>query len=79
MTSTRDELERFQQFAADRLATAASEPSFDELFLEWQDRRERETVNQAIRRGLADADAGRHEPIEQAMAAIREEFGFTKK
>ena len=79
MTTTREELESFHQFAAKRLAIGAAEPSFDELLIEWQDLQDREAINEAIRRGIADLDAGRHEPAEQVMAALREEFGFNRK
>jgi predicted transcriptional regulator len=40
---------------------------------------ERESVNQAIRRGLADFEAGRHQPADEVMAEIRKEFGFDRK
>ena len=76
MSATRDQLESFQKFAAERLAAGGVEPSFDELLIEWQDLHDREEINEAIRRGIADADAGRHQPAEQVMAELREEFGF---
>lgn len=79
MSATRDQLESFQQFAAKRLASAVVEPSFDELLIEWQDLQEREEIDEAIRRGIADFKAGRHEPAEQVMASLREEFGFKCK
>ena len=43
---------------------------------EWADSRDRPAINEAIRCGLADVDAGRHEPADQAMEKIRNEFGF---
>lgn len=78
MSATRDQLESFQQFAANRLATADVEPSFDELLIEWQDLQEREEINEAIRRGIADFEAGRHESAEKVMADLREEFGLSR-
>lgn len=79
MSATRDLLESFQQYAASRLATANVEPSFDELLIEWQSLQEREEVNEAIRRGIADFRAGRHEPAEKVMADLREEFGLKRE
>lgn len=79
MSATRDQLESFQQFAAKRLATADVEPSFDELLFEWQDLQDREEINEAIRRGIADFKAGLHEPAEKVMADIREEFGLNRQ
>ena len=79
MSTTREELDQFHQFAAERLAQNESRASLDELLSEWQDAREREVINAAIRRGLADVEAGRHEPAEKAMKDIRQEFGFSRE
>ena len=79
MASIREDLESFQHFANERLANGDSGASLDDLFTEWHERRTREEVNQAIRQGLADIDAGRHESAEGAMESIREQFGFAKE
>ena len=79
MATVREELESFHRFAAERLESETTEPSFGELLVEWQERRERDSVNAAIRRGLADVEAGRVEPSDQAMESIRQEFGFAKR
>ncbi|MBI2825195.1 MAG: hypothetical protein HYX69_10965 [Planctomycetia bacterium] len=50
----------------------------DELFMEWSDSRSRDEVNDAIRRGLADIEAGRHQPANDAMESIRQQFGLSK-
>ena len=79
MSTIRDDLNSFNQFAAARLAAPDSLASIDELFSEWYDFRDREQINQAIRQGLADVAAGRYQPAEQAMDAIRQEFGLGDK
>jgi predicted transcriptional regulator len=79
MATTREELESFHQYAARRLNASASEPSLDDLLMEWVDDRERPMIDDAIRRGLADVDAGRHEPADEVMEEIRHEFGFPKE
>lgn len=79
MATTSEELESFHQYAARRLKDAGSELSLDDLLTEWADSRDREAINEAIRRGLADVDAGRHEPADEAMEKIRREFGFPEK
>jgi predicted transcriptional regulator len=76
MATTGEELENFHQFAARRLKDDSAEPSLDDLLMGWADTRDRVAINEAIRRGLADVDAGRHDPAEQAMEKIRQEFGF---
>jgi len=75
MTVTQAELDDFHRFASARVG-AAAEMSWDELFIEWQSTRDRDATNQAIREGLADVDAARHQPAEEAMEEIRREFGF---
>lgn len=79
MSSTREDLDSFHQFAAERLASGKSAASLDDLFTEWHDRRARSEINQAIRQGLADVDAGRYEPADEAMETIRQQFGFAKE
>jgi hypothetical protein len=79
MSSIRDDLDNFNQFAAERLAAGDSAASLDELFMQWHDRRDRDAIDRAIRRGLADVDAGRFKPADQAMETVRKDFGFPKE
>lgn len=79
MSTSLEELESFHEYAAGRLAEGASQASLDELLMEWQDRRDGEAINAAIRRGLADVDAGRYEPAEQSIQALGREFGLSKE
>ncbi len=74
MASVREEVDSFHRYAAARLSDEGPEPSFAELYLEWQDRHERESINRAIRAGIADVDAGRVYPARAAMEEIRKEF-----
>ncbi len=76
MSRVREDLESFHQFAVNRLAERAPVISLTELFAEWYDLRERESVNEAIREGLADVAAGRVVPAREAVQEIRKEFGF---
>jgi predicted transcriptional regulator len=79
MSSTRDDLHSFHQFVEERLAANDAVASLDELFTQWHDRQCRSDVNDAIRRGLADVEAGRFVPADQAMEKIRQQFGFAKE
>ena len=79
MSSTHEDLDSFNRFAAGRLAGGESPPSLDDLFMEWHDSRARDEINEAIRRGLTDVEAGRYEPADKAMETIRQQFGFTKE
>jgi hypothetical protein len=79
MATTRENLESFHEYAAARLMDAESDLSFDDLLWEWSDIRDRQLINNAIRRGLADVEAGRYESADLAMEKIRNEFGIPKK
>lgn len=79
MSSTREELESFQEFANKKLTSGQLNESLDELFTQWHDHRCRNEVNEAIRRGLSDVAAGRHAPVREAMEAIRKEFDFANE
>ena len=79
MASIHEDLASFQMFANERLANGGGGISLDDLFTEWHEQRAREEVNQAIRQGLADIDAGRHESAEVVMESIREQFGFATR
>ena len=75
MPATLEELDSFREYAAGRLKDGTT-ASLDELLMEWADRRDRAAINHAIDRGLADVEAGRYEPADQAMEKIRREFGI---
>ncbi len=76
MSSTREDLDSFHQFAADRLTGGESTASLGELFMQWHDSRSRDEINDAIRRGLDDVDAGRYRPADESIESIRQQFGF---
>ena len=75
MSTVREDFERFQHFVDERLARG-NDATLDELFDQWQDSQLRDEINVAIRRGLADVDAGRHQDAAEAMTAIRQELSL---
>jgi hypothetical protein len=70
MTVTKDELDRFGRFAADELKRGSA-ISLEELVVLWRTR-QREDVNDAIRQGLDEADAGLGRPLDDFMSEFRE-------
>ena len=64
MAITQDDLQSFNQFATERLKNGDA-GSLEELVQQWRVVREREEVNAAIRRGIADVDAGRTRPLDE--------------
>ena len=76
MPTIHQDSESFHHFAIVRLARAPAVQSFDELFVEWRDSQSQDEINEAIRCGLADIEAGRYEPAEKSAQRVRERFGF---
>lgn len=70
MSVTQGDLDDFQRFASERLAGQGAE-SLGELLREWEAARERREVIDSVRRGLADVDAGRTRPAQDALDDLR--------
>jgi predicted transcriptional regulator len=70
----------FHDFLGAKLSDRPTNLTLDEALLLWeaenQSELERAETLQAIRDGLADADAGRVKDAREAIAEIRERFGF---
>ena len=77
--TTRQELDSFQRFAAERLSQPDCAATLDELFTQWHDAQSREEIDQAIERGLADVDAGRFQPASTVTQALAKRFGISKE
>lgn len=71
MTVTRQDLDSFHQFAADRLGISGSGITMDDLVIEWDSSRSRDEINAAISEGLADIEAGRHRPAGEVSEELR--------
>ena len=69
MPVTRDDIQDFNRFVDERLANGGAN-SLRELVAKWEERQE---VNAAIRRGIADVDAGRTEPFFESQDQFRQE------
>jgi predicted transcriptional regulator len=74
--TTREQLDSFQRFASEQLAQPNCSATLDELFMHWHDKQLRAEIDEAIKEGLADVDAGRTQPADSAMSAIAQRFGF---
>lgn len=62
MADLRADFESFALFVNQPIAVGTSAESLDELLMQWQDERDRESINAAIRRGLDDVANGRYRP-----------------
>ena len=78
MSVTPTELEAFHRFGTEQLAKGDRDLSWDDLMILWESRKNRESVNAAIREGIADIEAGRYEPLDDAMKSMRDEFGISE-
>jgi predicted transcriptional regulator len=76
MTVSQTELDSFHTFATHVIAQSGSKLSLEDLIQQWYAEREREETLASIRRGVADADAGRVRDIGDVDAEIRSALGF---
>jgi hypothetical protein len=76
MATTRDELERFHQFAIGQLERSESSPDLDELGVSWCDTERRGEINDIIRQGLADLEAGLGRPAELVNGELERKYGL---
>lgn len=70
MSVTQTDLDDFRRFASERLATRGAN-SLADLLREWEAARERVETLDSIRRGLANADAGRIRPTQDVLDELR--------
>ena len=76
MALTQDELHSFNQFAVEMLKKG-DPGSLEELVRHWRAAREREDVNTAIQRGIADVDAGRTRPLDDFWDEFSEKHNIS--
>ena len=76
MPITAEQLDEFHRFGNDQLSSGRGDLTWDELFVLWESRENSNDIDAAIRQGTADVDAGRFEPIGDALADLRSEFGI---
>jgi hypothetical protein len=70
-----NDLQAYKCFIDDQLASHDAIPTVDEVIARWEHENEsndeREQTLEAIRRGLADIEAGRVVPAREEMAGLR--------
>lgn len=76
MTVNQSDLDGFHHFATDLLAQAGRELSLEELVNKWRAERAHAETVESVRRGVADAEAGRMHDLADVDAKIRTELGF---
>ena len=78
MPVTKEELERFHQFAAEKLDNGGSQSSLEDLVTLWRQEREHAETVDDIRQGVKDADAGNAQPLQEAFDDVRRDLGLAK-
>ena len=79
MTVTQSDLNNFHDFATHLLAQTGRELSLEELVTQWQSERDQAETVASVRRGVADAEAGRVHDLADVDAVIRRELGFSHR
>jgi hypothetical protein len=75
MMISQNDLDNFHLFATNEIARAGREVSLEELVSQWRAQVDVGTV-ESVRRGMADAEAGRTQTLSDVDARIRTELGF---
>jgi predicted transcriptional regulator len=70
------DLDDFHHFASQELAHPSRALSLEDLVRQWNAQREQAETIASVRRGVADAEAGRVRDAGDVDAAIRAELGF---
>jgi predicted transcriptional regulator len=78
MPVTQDQIDDFHQFATARLKSGGTELTIDDLLIEWDSTRNRDEINEAIREGLADIEAGRTRPAAEVTEELRRKYNITE-
>jgi predicted transcriptional regulator len=76
MTISQSDLDNFHCFATNQLASTERDVSLEELVSTWRAQQAVAETLESIRRGVADADAGRTHSVADVDAKIRSELGF---
>jgi hypothetical protein len=76
MTVNQSDLDSFHDFATNFLSHTESSFSLEELILKWRAEREVTETVESIRRGSADAQAGRLHDLAEVDEKIRSQLGF---
>ena len=78
-----NDLQAFKSFIDQQLEQGGTLPTLDEALARWEYKNtsedEREVVRAAIRRGIADLDAGRVRPFEEFDREFRAKHGMTPR
>ncbi len=75
MAVTEKDLAEFNRFADEKISNGGAD-SLRDLLTEWE---ERQQANAAIRRGIADIDAGRSEPFFESQDSFRQKQGLSPR
>lgn len=76
MAITQAELDDFHTFASQRIGREDAGVDLDDLVIEWDSVRNRQDINEAIREGLDDIEAGRTRPAEEVNAALQAKYNL---
>jgi hypothetical protein len=76
MHATQHDLDSFHSFASWSLSKGGRDLSLEDLLQQWRDQQEEVETIASVRRGAADAEAGRVRSLAEVDASIRAELGI---
>jgi predicted transcriptional regulator len=82
-TDRRNDLRAFQSFVEEKLSNGGATLTLDEALDLWEyenssSETERQETLEAIRRGIADVEAGRVRPAREALAELRRKHNLSE-
>lgn len=76
MPATIEDIERFRQFALDRVKSSDPAPELDELLVDWYDAEDQTEFDEGMRQAIADMNSGAVRPAREATADIFRRLGL---
>lgn len=76
MSLSQGDIDSFHVFASQELPHLGPNQGLEDIMKKWQAEREQAEALASIRRGVADAEAGRFQNIATVDQGIREKLGF---
>lgn len=79
MPATVEDIERFRQFALERVKSSDPAPELDELLLDWYDAEDQTEFDEGMRQAISEMQSGAARPAHEATADIFLRLGLPEE
>ena len=77
MPITNDDLQNFYQFALGVISADKPKATMQELVDQWNAQRERDSVNESIRKGLEEIESGGGRPFDEFFLEMKAKYNLS--